>query len=159
MSNTLQNLMIAEGQSKRRSLELEERHNYQTKMISNKNAELTDLSQNVARLEKEMRVQQEGWRKTDNERQIRYVQSKLGDKHEDDRSGLQRPSTAGPMASTMATNLNVQDNKAAKELERKNYELSSQIAKLQLDIKQLNQWQECCTCGATQGGNAKQIIE
>ena len=59
------------------------------------------------------------------------------------------------MANTMATTMNAQDNKAAKELERKNYELSSQLSKLNLDIKQLNQWQECCTCDATQGGNAK----
>ena len=155
MSNTLQNLMIAEGQSKRRTQELEERHNYQTKMLSNKNSELIDLSQNVARLEKDLRIKQEEWRRNDNERQMRYVQSKIGEKEGDDNRGLQRPSTAGPMANTMATTMNAQDNKAAKELERKNYELSSQLSKLNLDIKQLNQWQECCTCDATQGGNAK----
>jgi len=157
MSNTLQNLMIAEGQSKRRVQELEERHNYQTKMLSNKNADLNELQLTVARLEKDMRIKQEEWRRTDNERQQRYVQSKLGEK-EDDSRGFQRPQTAGPMASTMATNLNAQDNRAAKDLERRNQELANKVQELQSENRQLVNLQEQLMVG---GGNQdqKQMIE
>jgi len=78
MSETLQQARLAERKAERKAQELEERENYQAKLLAARAAEVSELEQTVAKLEKDLHIKEEKWRLADNERQRAYANFRFG---------------------------------------------------------------------------------
>ena len=78
MSETLQKARLAERKAERKAQELEERENYLAKLLDGRAAEVAELEQTVAKLEKELHIKEEKWRLADNERQRQYANYRFG---------------------------------------------------------------------------------
>ena len=63
----------------RRCQELEERESYLSKLLGNRTQEVSELEQQVAKLEKEMHIKEEKWRLQDNDRMRQYFTKLQGD--------------------------------------------------------------------------------
>jgi len=78
MSSTVQKLRLSTRKAERRAEELGEREEYLSKLLSNRTREVTELEQTVAKLEKDLHVKEEEWRRADNDRMEAYFGQRLG---------------------------------------------------------------------------------
>lgn len=63
--------------AERRVQELEERETYSSKLLSNRTKEVSELEQAVAKLEQDLHVREERWRRADDDRMRTYYQQRL----------------------------------------------------------------------------------